>query len=356
MITTSNLDIGSNDTTKIYRYVSRIVGNELSSVSNSCYRPNLVTYRNQFFSVMKYEKQQGREFKKQVSKKISGFGIFQDDFTICILMGLVHFGRENHKELAKLFYLLLTLKFYNSVVFKSFPRFCSDPLWDMALTKISATHLFRSRGGIANALIHVTNSLFDIYSPAILTKEMSEKDFLRITQDLRTRISQSMKSFAETYYKLQKSNSAGMGEAEDTEETQGSDLIADRISSSICTYNQIDVRVRDIAITKSGINRDIAETITEDISVVNHRDKIKFIIILLNRIYPLRKICKETTRNTLVRKIESGAKFGKYVVKDEILDLLYNTELGYRLKSIHTKQLVMFFSHYLTLYLQKKIC
>ncbi len=356
MITSSHLDIQSTDTTKIYRYISRIVGNEIANISSPCYRPNLVGYRNEFFSIMKYNKSNGKEFKKQLSKKMSGFGIFQDDFTICILMGLVHFGAEKHKDLTKLFYFLLAIKFYNSVMFKSFPRFCSDPLWEMALNKLSATHLFKTKGGVGNAIIHITNSLYAIYSPTLLSNTLNEKDFVRITQDLRTRLSQSVRSFAELYYKLQKANEGGMVSAEDTEEVQGSDLIADKISSSICTYGQVNSKVLEEAVRKSGINRDIAGTIVEDVSVVEHRDKIKFIIILINRVDPIKKLCRETTRNNIVRKIESGAKFGKYTIKKEILDLLYNTELGYRLKSLHSKQLVMFFSHYLTLYIQKSIC
>lgn len=356
MIQSSYLTIDPSDHIKIYRMIAKIIGNELADIAKPCYRPRLISYKNDIMTVMKYKKGQDKEFKKQLKENMSKFGFLNDELTSLILMGIVHFAMERNSDITKLFYLLLCIKFYNNTVFKSFPKFCSDPLWSLALSRLSATHLFKSRGSIPGALVHITNSLYDIYSSSLQSDKINDITLIRVATDLRTRISQSVRSFAELYYKLQKENSGGVATADDREEVQGVDLISDKIASSMCTYGRIDSKSLDIAIKKSGINRDIGETIVENVSTVDHRNSVKFIIILMNRLAPIKNVCSENGRNGIIRKVVANIKIGNYTVKDEIIKMLYATEFGYRLKTLHSEQLVIFYMHYLTLYIRTLHC
>ena len=124
----------------------------------------------------------------------------------------------------------------------------------------------------------------------------------------------------------------------------------------MCTFKQIDTASLNYAISRSGINRSIGNTIIKDVSVVDFREQIKFIIILMLRLSPLENICKENGRNALIKKIELGRKIENYSVKEEIIQMLNGTKSGYRLKNIYPSQLTIFFSHYLTKFIQRKIC
>lgn len=355
-IKSSYLDIDANNQRQVYRFVSRIVGNELSDISKPCYMPKLVGYRNELTNLLGYTRERGRSFQNQFSPKYARFGFLQDEFTRMILMGLVHYGAERNVDLTKLFYTLLTIKFYNSLLHRMFPRFCSDGLWTLTLNKISTKHLFRDKNGIAGGVIHITNSLFTIYRNRLLSDSLNEKDFIRIIEDCRNRIAQSVKSFAEKYYELQKQDAKGMVGAEDVEEVRDIQLVADKISMSMCTYRQIDSRALEEAIRRSGINRDVAGTMITSVSDVEYKNNIKFIIILMGRASNIKNVCSESGRNGLIRKIDGNIKIGNYSIKEQMLKLLYDTEFGYRLKSMHTKQIVVFFSQYLTLFLRNRIC
>jgi predicted secreted protein len=305
---------------------------------------------------MKVSKESLALFKAQMDKEFrNGYAMLNDQYTIMLIMGMLYMSRQKRRETAKLLYTFIALKFYSSLVHISFPKFCSDELWKLTLTKVSPKHLFREKNGVPNALLHIIEMLYKRYEPVLSGKEIREKDLVRVIYDLRHRLSQSLKSFAEAYYDLQKKGGflKTSGEEDENADVQ---LISDKISMSICTFGQVDDVALNIAIAKSGINRDIGTSTILEISSVNYKDRMRFILILMGRTGNIKLLCTESGRNSFVRKMETGLKIGKYSAREEILSMLYSTELGYRLKSIYTTQLVVFFSHYMAFYIKGKIC
>ena len=106
----------------------------------------------------------------------------------------------------------------------------------------------------------------------------------------------------------------------------------------------------------SGIRKSIAESIISELSKPAYQEDLRFIIILINRYMDLKLICKEKVRNKLVRRINSNVKVSSYFLKDLIKKFIYTLNLHHSIKTIDTTQLVIFFSHYLTIYIVNRIC
>lgn len=340
----------------IHRYMATIIGAELAGISSACYVPKAIKFKNDFMAKCGITPRDIKKFMHQFDPTYAKFSMFNDEFTVALLMLTLYFSRIGNAETSKFAYLLLSIKFYSSLLHISFPKFCNDELWRLALAKVSPKHLFREKNGISNALLYLVNIMFQKHGNKISTASVTDFEVVRLTFEMRGRLSQSIKSFAETYYALQKKGSVGVGGQETVDESDGIQIIADKISMSMCTFEQIDDKNLEFAINKSGIRREIAESLIDELSSVEYKDQIRFIIILLGKISPIKNICKESGRLALVRRIESGATVGHYVVRDEILKVLFSTELGFRLKSMNRSQLVIFFSHYISKYIQLKIC
>jgi len=357
MISETFLDVPTEKIRELNRYISTIIGAELNDISRPCYYPKTIKYKNDLFARLNVKPADIKSFVKQFDADIARFNMFNDDFTIVLLMATIYFAKTKRTELSRLSYLLLAIKFYSSLVHIAFPKFCNEDLWSITLTRVSPKHLFRDRNGVSNAVVYVSDALYRIYANILMKDEISSHEITRITFDLRHRLSQSVKSFAEAYYALQKSGIKGYpSEGDIGTESTDLHLVADKISMSMCTFEQIDDKAIEFALTKSGMRRDIAYSLISEISSVEYKDRIRFIVVLMGKLYLLKNLCKDSGRNILIRKIENEAAVGNYIVKNEIIKLLYETELGFRLKTFNKSQLVIFFSHYLTLFIQKRLC
>lgn len=349
-----NLPIKISDS-QMQQYVSRLIADEFTSISKPCYFPKFVRYKEEIINRTGFNNNLAKEFLAGLSPKYNKFGILQDKYTLNLIMAMLHYTKTNMK-LARMFYQLLALKFYSSIAHRFFPKYCQDEIWDSTLETISPKHLFRIKHGISNAVGYISTVLFDRYSPKLKTPKIDDYDLIRTVYDLRTRIFNSFRSFAEAYYKINESRAIKTIASVEKDDIIDIQLVADKVSMSICTFGQVDQNSLVLAINRSGIRKDVATTIISDISSVEYQSKMKFILILIGRLSPIKDVCRDTTRNNLVRKIEMGRKIGNYSAKEEMLSLMYSTENGFRLKTMNSSQLVIFLSNYILKYTSTKIC
>jgi hypothetical protein len=348
-----------NDT-ECYKFISKIIGTEISRLSKPCYYPKLTIYYQDLQEITKFDDLMIKKFRDTVLDRYSKFAIFNDKYNVLLLMGIMYFSAKRKFEIAKLFYLFLAIKHYSNVFHKHFKLFCKDELFTMALEKVSHKHLYKTKGGVSPTITYLAEDEFRRYKPILSkpTKDIKDAELVSLIYSLRTRVSQSVKSFAEQYYKLYQTGE-GIKKSEDEGEDEGENqalLISDKYSMIMCTYGQIDKAALEKAIIQSGIRKDIALTIVTQMSNPDYREKIRFIINLIGRVEKITNICVESGRGRLIRKITSGVRVDKYSVKDEISELLHSLDSGHQLRTIYEPQLIIFFCHYLTLFLKSRIC
>ena len=355
MVKSIPLNIATNDN-DVHRSLSRILGMELSQISKPCYFPKMIKYREDILHKTNITDSTVAMFLSQLDRKYAKFNLISEKYTVALILGMLHYGKKKDINTSKLFYQILAVKFYSSLVHILFPNFCKNDLWSSALDQISPKHLFKIKHGIPNAITFIADALFTIYEKDIVSAEMDDYRLVRIVYDLRHRIAQSLKSFAGAYYKINETKGMGTLASSGEEELGDIQLIADKISMSICTFSQVDMAALNVATSRSGIRRDLCHSAISELSTVHNRNRVKFILILMSRVADYRDVCKENSRNSMIRKIEAGKQIGKYSARSEILSLAYSLESGPRLRTLNDSQVVMFFSHYLTTYLANKVC
>lgn len=346
--------IEPKDDVKVYNYISKIVGTESSEIAKPCYLPKLVKYYSDIQKITGVDDKTISKFKSGISSKYSTINIYQEKYTLMLVISILHYMEKKKYEIAKMFFRLLAIKFYSSQLHKHFKKFCNSDIWIVSLDRLSQKHLFVSKKGIPSAIFYICDFDFEKYKSKLSSRNLTDRDLIIVIYGLRTKVAQSTRSFAEMYYSVYKNRTADKGLSD---EAAGSQLVADKISMTMCTYGQIDKDALKDAILKSRIRKDLAIAIISQMSVPEYKDKIRFIIILISRLGELKKVCIEETRNKLIRKINSKSKVvGKYSVREEIKSLLYSLESGYQLKTIYDAQIVLFFACYISSYLRNRIC
>lgn len=343
----------------VYRYISKILGIELSNMSKPCYYPKPVRYFLDLQSYLGIDKATIKQFKDKIESKYKTFDIYNEKYTVLLIIAILHYARKKKYEIARSFFLFLSVKFYSSRVHKHFSKFCNDGIWLLALDRLSPRHLFKVKKGIGNAITYISNFDFEKGKNKLSDSDLQDRDLVGVIYGLRTKIAQSTRSFAELYYKLfEDGKTSAAAKIEDEGgEVAGAQLVADKISMTMCVFGQIDKNALSRAITQSRVRKDLAIATVSQLSSSKYKDNIRFIIILISRLGDLKSVCIESKKNKLIRKLNSKIKVGnKYVIRDEILNMLYSLESGYQLRTIYDSQLVMFFGNYLLNFLRNRIC
>lgn len=349
----------SPEKSRLITFLKKYIGREFSNISRPCYYLKMVRTWRDIVYLTGIDKTIIKEFKKGIPHKYKSRHILYDDATMLLLYAIISSFNQKENENARLLFYMLSLKFYGSLIHRYFKSFCNPEIWNIALDRLSTKHIFRKLNGIANAIIYLSDNECKKYKERFQKIENTEDgwDFCNsLVYSLRTRINQSVKSFANKYYKLsqdEKLKVKAQGEEEDIEQTPS---VADRISIKISTYSQINKQAIIYASEKSGARIDLSTYIIEQMSQVSTREKLRFILTLMNRVVPLDQICNNRSKNNLIRKVSVGAKIGRYVIRDKIIEMLEEVDKDYIIKTSNKKQVVSFFLHYITFYIQRSIC
>jgi hypothetical protein len=345
----------------LMRYLTKYIMDEFSNISKPCYLVKVTRIIKDLFHLTGITPDMVRSVKKTIPKEILVRKIINDDTTIMCLIGTFYFIEHKDKELAKLFFYLLALKFYGSRTHIAFKTHCNPGYWDLALNKISSKHLFIAKGGVSNAIMYLADETFlKIIEKLKYTNNNNQKEWNMandIVYSLRTRIAQSMRSLAEKYYELVHDPEIEIGVVDENEEdmdrteTSTMSSIPDTISVSICTKGHIDKKALYSAIENSGIRQELGIYIIKRLSEVVYREKMYFILVLMDRIIPLKELKLERKRNLLIKKISSNIKINKFYIKKEILNLLETLDISQKLLTISKPQLLVFFCQYISNYI-----
>ena len=339
---------------KYKRSISVIIGKELSSITKPCYFPKINRYQNEISKLTEYDMAYHINFKKALPKKIQKFGIINEKYTAqLLLMFMYYLQNKGSSDTAKLTNTLLAIKFYSSILHRMVPKYCDNDSWNVSLDRISPKHQFKVKNGIPSAITYTADAVYRRYERKLNKNDIDTHDIIRYVYELRHRLAQSTKSWAEAYYRAIESKNKNSDEEKEKEDVQ---VAIDKIAMSICTYGQISKTALNAASMKSGLKREYGASIVSEISSVENRNKIRFIMILISRLDKIKNMCKETKRNVVVRKTVSGVKIGKYKINNQILELIFSLESGTRYKSLKKEQLIIFLTHYITLFMKEKIC
>lgn len=345
-----------NEQKRLIQYVSKYVAQEFSKMTEPCYYLKISKVWRDIVYLTGIDKEVIRDFKKSLPREFDVRKIFSDPSSVLIVIVILYYMKLGYHDGAKLFYRLLALRFYSSTIHK-FMKYCDPEMWSFALDRLSSKHLFKVKNGVSNGILYLADVEFEKKWESYKSGLRDESKFVNdLVYNLRHRINQSFRSFSGVYYKYSEDENVTVRAERDDEDRQDRGFIPDKISISIATHGQIDTQAVAFAIKKSSIRPDLASYIVDQVSEVNNREKLKFILILMDRVIDLTSICVERNRNLLVRRVMSDVKIHKYHVRSTIEEFLNEIDVDYKIRTASSLQVVSFFCNYLTHYIQRKMC
>jgi hypothetical protein len=340
----------------IIKYVSKIFADELGNISKPCYYPKFIRYFPEIQHLTGLRDEYLIDFINSIDKKYKKFNVLREKFTTLIIICIWYYAKEKRWDDAQLFYRLLSLKFYSHVFHKFFQKYCDPEIYKSTMENISKLHIFSAKGGKGPSIIHFADTEFEKYKK-YLGKNIDDWTLLRIIYSLRQRISQSVKSFAVKYYQLmQEKRLKHPEEQKRIEERADLTAISSKTAMLICGYNQVDKISLQKAVSLSGTRLEIGQLIVSGISKPEFKEKIQFLIVLIGKLVDIHTICNERMRQNVIRKCMSGEKIQKYSPKTVAKEIISSLEANQILRTVRLEQSLSFLFHYLTLYIQSKIC
>lgn len=338
---------------------------ELSNINKPCYLPKINRIFKDFVFLLSIrDKKDIEKFIMQFDSKYRNFKLIKDDFVRVLLMLITESIKNKDEHLLNSSSLLLSIKFYGSLLHIFFPKYCSEDVWKVALERLSHKHLIKSKQNISLFVKYISDTLVKKYFYNKDIRDLKDVDIISYIIELRTRLMQSVKSFSSNYYRvyrdMYKDKIKSDKDIEDIDNKEDDRLQKIRvIITNLCNSGEIDNKAFEVAFKyEDSINSDLYRLFLYEIFNSSNIDSIFFISNLIVKEYEFEFFCSEY--NLIIRRINDfvfgNKKIRGYYIND-ILDKMYKkTEFYFMYKNIDPKCLFKFFLVYFVTAIRYRLC
>jgi hypothetical protein len=320
------------DLTKLSRMVRNVSGTHLANLSEPCYYPE---HKATYFELLNAcgltdvdIKQWIKEFWRGMPQADWDLQTDPGNMLNIFLLWLFLKERDDMSYRSAMVYYMVRI--YSNLMRRQM-KFCNADIFKYTLDHLAKTHLFVREKSIPIAIYYLCSEMMEKY-----TSSIKSSDKLRISkfiQESRGRLSQSIKSFAESYYE---NHSKGLKyttpyESEEGEEAvtaptvENIERIADEIARTITIYGEIRVKNIEIAQKDTKISGTFADDIVKQVSNPEYKDDVKLAIeLFLREVTSVNQICKDREYFSLITDLLSIKRTIKQVYfKKQITEILH---------------------------------
>lgn len=367
------LDKSKINHNNLKKFLTKVVSEELSNLTEPCYVPKIKKY---YFNLLHLCNLKESDVKEHVKRFYYGtiyseFQLQKDPITNLIIFIMYYFLSVNDTSGYFITMLYFSIRYYTNLMFKQI-RFCNPDAFRYAMENLAKTHLFSREKTISNALYFMAREIMKRHTSGI--KKGNPEEIAKMITEIRTRISQSIKSFAELYYKAQEHGTIVRNPYESEDEETGNKYqeqnqdkyqrIIEAIVKKICVYRYIDKKAMIDAKTITKINLSIATTLSNSINNVKYMDNIKIIMkLFLKDIKEVKILCGKEyfkyLRDLMSIKRTASVIYFKQQI-NELVEKLVD-DINYREKynnlSNQSKFMInLYVALYLTMILKNTVC
>lgn len=357
--------------TQIRSFTHKTSANELMRLSEPCYYPAHQKYYYQFLHYFGLTEKDIKEFPKrfwrgmpEASRLITKDPIRM--FYVFILHTLLI--DKTRQGTYPSMMLLIGIREYSNLMHKQI-KYCNEEYFRYALEHLTKTHLFAREKTIGNGLYYLSKEMIRRHTKGI--QEADKDKIAKFIQEYRSRISQSIKSFASTYYRAAKEGAGIKVEVGADEENQfqvstqdRTTRIIDEIVKKITVYKEFDKKAMGDAKTLTKIGTALATQISAKLCDTKYTDNIRTCLKLF--VKDLRNVSSICGKGYYIyAKKLMGVKRTREKVyfKQQIYELLMlilkdiNYSKQYDSLTNQTKfSINSYLAHYLTMILRNTIC
>lgn len=351
--------------------IVRIVSRNLSSISEPCYYPDLKKHYYEFLKFTDLTEKDVREFVKRrwAGKKEAKFQTNTDSIANFLVFLLQYFLRKRDKVAYNNLMVLYVIRHYANLMHKHF-KYCNPDTFKYALETLTRTHLFSRERTISNALYYMGQEMIRRWTRVLRNNDLDGIGFFM--RESRHRVSQSVKSFAQTYYRIaEKGGGIKTGELpSDDEEGQAPQTaerslkLIDDIAKKITIYRYTDRKAQEEARKLSKINSSIATQIVSKLNNTKYSDDIRLILKLFTRdLKNVNQLCGKEYEN-YVRQLMSIKRTKLKIYFKQQINMLITSLLKefdywekYKKLTSQTQFLInLFLAYYLTMLMRNSVC
>ena len=262
--------------------------------------------------------------------------------------------------------ILFIIRNYTNLIHKQM-QFCNPDTFKYALENLAKTHLFSREKTIPGALFYMAQEMDSRYGRNL--KGGDVEGVTKFITECRTRISQSIKSFAEIYYKAGKEGNLIRNPTEDEESPQYQQLekssrVINDVVKSITVYKVIDSKAVNVARTLTKVRSSHAISISNTITDIKYVDNIRIILeLFIKELSKVGHLCgdefyKNVRTLMAIKRTKSMIYFKQQI--NVLLQLVLkdmNFEKEFNQLTSQTQSLIsLYLAYYLTLTLKNSIC
>lgn len=345
------------------RYIVNIAAKELSELSTPCYFARTKKFPFEILHILKITDKDFKEFIKRNNKGTKAEKwLLPNDLGSMLLVFLMYLFLKNRDQGAYSATMVFFMIVHYSRLLQKQIKYCYEDTFKYTLDTLTKTHLFAREKTIPNSLFFLANALKKTF-----TKDIASWDKDRIflfMAEARSRISQSLKSFAESYYKNREAGSSikTQNEPSDDEENiyqykvlQKGQKAIDDVAKKITTYKVVDRKALEDAKTVSKVKTSVATVIANELTNEKYFNNIKILLQLyVKELTSVKMICGDEyyiyVKKLMAIKRTTAQLYFKAQVLVLLTDILQSLKLTNTYKS-YTSQTQFIINSFLAFYI-----
>lgn len=358
--------------TALKRFITTNTTRELSALSQPCYYPKTKRFYFELLNILKIKDKDMKEFVKRTYKgtKAENFNLVNDVGTNILVFIMHYFLVEKDKAAFSMTMVYFMIIQYARLMNKQI-KYCYEDTFKYTLDTLTRTHLFFREKSIPNSLYYLARQMQTNYIDDF--KNWDVDRIIAFLSASRTRISQSVKSFAEHYYRNRKAGSSIKTQGDDTDDDSNSyqyqvlqrgQKLIDDITKKITTYKTIDRKAFDEARDISKIKSSIATVIANSLTSEDNFNNIKILLqLFIKDIKNVDMLCGKEFYDNVKRLMAVKRTVAQLYFKSQVnillIQILKDSNLleTYSKYTSQTKFIInSFLAFYVTIILKRSIC
>jgi len=270
------------DHRKLHSFILKNVSQEFANLVEDCYYPTFSNIYKELLSTTNSTEKNLVEYSKK-KYNLPWAKILHDPKTILLVLIVQEFLSANDAAAALSAFHLLVLRNYSNIMYK-FIRHCNPDVFRTALGQLSHNHLFVLKKTIPSSLMYLSNTLFKKYKDALQKDDI--KNIVKVVYELRHRINQSVRSFAQRYYDIHSKQKQIRSEEEkeyDLGREKNLRQFIDNISKTITVYKKVDENAAEESRRLTKFNSKLSVMYSKNLSQPQFTEDVSLALFLLLR-------------------------------------------------------------------------
>ena len=275
------------DLPKLKKFITNSTAKELSALSEPCYYPKTKKF---YFDILNLLGITDKDFKKFIQQNYKGtkaekWNLWKDPGTNILVFVMYLFLKNKDQKTFRITVLYYMIIQYSRLMFKQI-RYCNTDTFKYTLDNLTRTHLFVREKTIPNSLFYLANVLSERYKNDI--HDWNIEKIIAFIGVARHRISQSIKSFAQSYYKFHQTGFIIKTQREDQDDEnfyqykvlERGQKVIDTVVKKITIYKVIDRKAFDEAQKISMVKTSVATLVVNGLTNNKFENDIKIALQL----------------------------------------------------------------------------